>query len=82
MYTGNHLSNHASTPSAPNFQGTKHLIRYLAGFPRLPVMYPSGLDGTNTHDFCQEVYPGEFQSQRYMILKIVDKAAPPVTNAP
>ena len=33
IYCVNHLSSHAYDPSEQYFQGIKHLIRYLSGYP-------------------------------------------------
>ena len=63
MYYSNGLSIQDSDPSAPSLQGINHLIRYLAGFPPDPIIYPDGLDGNTTHELCQEVSPGDFHSQ-------------------
>ena len=64
MYAVNRLSNHNSAPSSPAFKGIKKFIRCLSGFPHCPTMYPSGIDGTNTHDIHQDIYPGELHYQK------------------
>ena len=53
IYAVNRLSIHDSAPSEPVFQGIKHIIRYLDGCPYRPIMYPSGLGDTTTHDLHQ-----------------------------
>ena len=63
MYDVNHILSHASSPFSPSFQRIKHLIHYLASCPHRPIMYPSGFDGTTTHEFRQDVSPGDFCSQ-------------------
>ena len=57
------LSSYAYDPSAPTFQGFKHLVRYLVRCPCHPIIYPSAIDGTKTHVLLQEVSPGNFYSQ-------------------
>ena len=64
MYAVNRVSSHASAPSVPDFEGIKRLIHFLDGCSHCTIMYPTGLDGTTTHDLCQEVSPGNFQSQK------------------
>ena len=63
MYDANRISIHDSAPSEPAIQGMNHLIRYLAGWPHFPIMYPSGLDVTTTHELRQEVSSGYLHSQ-------------------
>ena len=53
IYFVNRISIHASAPSEPDFQRIKHLICYLDGCPHRPIMYPSGLYETTTHDLHQ-----------------------------
>ena len=50
MYAVNYLSSYVSNPYVPALQVIKHLIFYLPGFPRRPIMYSYGLDGTTTHE--------------------------------
>ena len=64
MYAFNHLSIHSYDPSSPNLQGIKYLIGYLPGFPNRPIMYPTVLYGTTTHELHQEVALGDFHSQK------------------
>ena len=64
MYHVNCISIHTAAPSASAFQDITHLIRYLVGCARCPIMYPYGLYSTTTHDICKEVYPGDFHSQK------------------
>ena len=59
----NCLSINLSDPSEPPFKGINNLISYLSVCPHRPIMYPSGLYGTTTHDLHQEVSPGDFHSQ-------------------
>ena len=63
MYTANHMSSYNDAPYTPVFKGINNLIHYVAGFPRLPAVYPSGLDITTTHELSQEVSPVNFYSQ-------------------
>ena len=64
MYDVKYLSRNYYSSSESSFQGIKQLIWYLYGFTHLPIMYPSGLDGTTTHDLRQEVSPGDFHYQK------------------
>ena len=64
MYAVNCPYSHDSEPSAPDFQVIKHLICYLSRFPHYPNMYPYGLYGTTTRDLFQDIYPGNFHSQK------------------
>ena len=86
MYDVNHLSSHDCAPSAPAFQQTNHLIRYLYGFPHLPIRYPAGLDVTTNHNPHQEVSPDEFHFKidpmAQFILQTEKKATPPMKNIP
>ena len=49
MYDVNCIYIYAASSSAPAFQGTKYLIRYLYGFPHCTIIYPYDLGGTTTH---------------------------------
>ena len=60
----NRLSSHVAAPSVPEFQGIKHLIQYLDGCLQCPIMYPYGLARTTTHELHQQLYPGDFHSQK------------------
>ena len=62
MYDDNRLSRYTAAPSASAFQGIKNLILYLSDCIHLPIVNPSGLDVTTTHELCQEVSPGDFHS--------------------
>ena len=64
MYDVKYLSRNDSSSSESSLQGIKQLIWYLYGFTHLPIMYRSGLDGTNTHDLRQEVPTGDFHYQK------------------
>ena len=46
MYAVSRISSYAAETSATVLQGIKHLIRYLSGRPRSPIMYKYGLDIT------------------------------------
>ena len=62
MYYFNNIYSYAATPSATEFQGIKHLIRNITGFPHHTITYPSILDDTKTHKQCQESPPDDFHS--------------------
>ena len=55
VYDVNRLSINSSYPCSPALQGINYLILYISGFPHRPIMYPSGLYCTTTHNLRQEV---------------------------
>ena len=63
MYAVNRLSSHDAVPSAPVFQGITHVICYISVWSHHTIMYPSGIDGTTTHEVYQQIFPGKLHSQ-------------------
>ena len=63
IYTTSRLYSYAAAPSIPAFQGIKHLILYRTCLHHCPIIYPSVIYGTKTHELCQEVSPGNYHSK-------------------